>query len=107
MSQKRVFSKEFKDQAVRLALESGNVCATARNLDIGSTSLDRWVQAHRAAGSPPIPVEVGSNGKPTEVKYDEQLERERADNRRLSEELEILKKALGIVASRPRYDTRS
>lgn len=37
MSDRRVFSEEFKREAVRLAKERGNLSATARNLGVHPT----------------------------------------------------------------------
>lgn len=42
---KRVFTEEFKRDAVRLAVERGNVCVTARDLGIHETILGRWKRA--------------------------------------------------------------
>ncbi len=39
---KRVFTEEFKREAVRLAMERGNLCAVARDLGIHETVLNRW-----------------------------------------------------------------
>ena len=41
MSDRRVFTEEFKREAVRLAKESGNLSGTARNLGLHPTVLQR------------------------------------------------------------------
>ena len=53
---KRVFTEEFKRDAVRLAVERGNVCATARDLGIHETILGRWKRAvEKEAPAPSAP----------------------------------------------------
>jgi transposase len=100
---KRVFTEEFKREAVRLAEERGNVCAVARDLGIHETLLRRWKQSiHEESASPnsenqPLPTFPGQ-GNPR----DEETARLQRENRRLREEVEILKKAVGIFTSRPR-----
>jgi len=42
------YTKEFKEDAVRLVLEQGYNCREAtRRLGVGSSSLTRWVREHR------------------------------------------------------------
>jgi transposase len=96
---RRSFTEEFKREAVRLALERGNVSAVARDLDISESVLNRWKrqlqqQAQQTnSGSRPFP----GNGNPRDQEM-AQLQRE---NARLKEENAILKKAVGIFTSRP------
>ena len=40
--QRRSFTDEFKREAVRLAVERGNVSAVARDLGINESVLNRW-----------------------------------------------------------------
>ena len=48
---RRQFSAEFKDEAVRLVVNTGRPVATvARELGIGEQLLGRWVNVHRAQG---------------------------------------------------------
>ena len=44
MTKRRSFTEEFKREAVHLAKERGNVTATARDLGISATALDRWIK---------------------------------------------------------------
>lgn len=92
---KRVFSEEFKREAVRLAKERGNVEETARDLGIHSTILHRWKR--RLATKPEREVAFPGHGNPKDPEV-VRLERE---NARLKEENEILKKAVGIFTVRP------
>lgn len=93
--QKRVFSEEFKIEAVRLAKVRGNVEQTARDLGIHSTVLHRWKR--RLASKPEHEVAFPGHGNPK----DPDLARLERENRRLKEENEILKKAVGIFTARP------
>ena len=112
---KRVFTQEFKRDAVRLAIERGNVCATARDLGIHETVLRRWkcvVEKEALAPSAPPVSSVSSSSARLESRpltafpgngnpRDEEVARLKRENARLREEVEILKKAVGIFTSRP------
>jgi transposase len=96
---KRSFTEEFKREAVRLAVERGNLSAVARDLGIHESVLNRWKRQvqheaeHPGASSRPFP----GKGNPR----DEEIAKLQRDNARLKEENEILKKAVGIFTSRP------
>jgi transposase len=91
MTIRKSFTEEFKREAVRLAKERGNIAATARDLGISDTSLENWKK--QAVRQNAFPGNGNSRDKETV-----QLLRE---NRRLKEENEILKKAVGIFTVRP------
>ena len=93
MQQRRVYTEEFKRDAVRLAKERGNLCAVARDLGINESLLTKWKQRLEAAPQRPFP----GQGNPQDLEM-AQLKRE---NARLKEEVEILKKAVGIFTVRP------
>ena len=65
MERKRYYSKEFKLQAVSMAEERENVALVARELNIRSDMLRRWVREYRArkteafngTGHPPLPID--------------------------------------------------
>ena len=84
---RRKFTGEFKSEAVKLA-ERGDVpiAHVARDLGIVESLLHRWMNqfGKRAGGSRLTPDEH------------EELIRLRRENRRLTEERDILKKAVGI-----------
>ncbi len=82
---RRKYDAAFKAEALRLAIESRSTSAAARQLGINPKLLYRWQQAHVAA-------EVGS----VEVARDPEVRALRAANKRLAQEVDILKKALVI-----------
>ena len=94
MSQRRVFTDEFKREAVRLVQERGNLSAVARDLGINDNVLTRWKARIAAVPERPFP----GHGNPQDVEL-ARLKRELA---RLQEDNEILKKAVGIFTSRPK-----
>jgi transposase len=94
MSARRVYTEEFKREAVRLANQSGNLSATARNLGVCQTVLQRWKKALGEDNPIPFP----GHGNPS----DPELAILKRENARLQEEVDILKKAVGIFTSRPR-----
>ena len=97
MQQRRVFTDEFKRDAVRLAKERGNLSAVARDLGINASLLTKWKQRLETAPERPFP----GHGNPQDV----ELARMKRELARLQEENEILKKAVGIFTVRPQRDT--
>jgi transposase-like protein len=93
---RRVFADEFKREAVRVAVERGNIAATARDLGVSETCLHRWKQ--RLDHVPDHEVAFPGHGLPR----DPELARLRRENTRLKEELDILRNAMGICTYRPR-----
>jgi len=90
MSTRKSFTPEFKDQAVLLAIESGNVSRTAREIGIGQTTLNRWVKTYQKTNA-----DMGTKLSPTDVSRVKELEKENATLRR---ENEFLKKAAAFFA---------
>ncbi len=82
---RRKYDEAFKVEALRRASESRSTQAAARELGISPKLLYRWQQAQLVA-------EVGS----VEVARDPEVRALRAANKRLAQELDILKKALVI-----------
>ena len=96
---RRAFTEEFKREAVRLAIERGNVSAVARELGIHESVLNRWksrLQQDADAASPNIRSFPGKGNA-----RDEEVAKLQRENARLKEENTILKKAVGIFTSRP------
>jgi len=87
--QRRQFTQEFKDSAVRLVTEQRyKVSEAARNLGIGVSVLRRWKAEAEAAQQ--------DNGTTADLKAE--LARLKKENHRLQLEREILKKAAAFFA---------
>ena len=92
---RRQFSDEFKEGAVRLVLDEGKtVGAVARELDLTASALMLWVRHARAERT------KGKSGLMKEER--EELTRLRKDLRIVSEERDILKKAVAFFAKQSR-----
>jgi transposase len=94
MAERKVYTEEFKREAIRLAKERGNIAQTARDLGISDNTLQGWKSQMDKTPDNPFP----GNGHPRDAEL-VQLKRE---NARLKEEVAILKKAMGIFTSRPK-----
>ena len=93
MTVRKSYTEEFKREAVRLAKERGNISAAARDLGISDNTLQSWKKQLEHTPENAFP----GNGNPRD-KETAQLQREL---KRLKEENEILKKAVGIFTARP------
>ena len=86
------YSVEFKEQAVRQALNGGlSVAQTARNLGVNENPLHTWINKYS-------PTRGKSSEAANEPMYDE-LKRLRKENQRLRQERDLLKKAAAYFAS--------
>ena len=86
------YTSEFKEQAVNLAAELGNIEAASRQLDIGASVLWTWVSLSRVAQA----RGMGLADSLDETSRNAALEHE---NARLRQENEILKKATAYFAA--------
>ncbi len=94
MANRKEYTKEFKQEAVRLARERGNKSQVVRDLGIHASMLSRWEAKFS---------ELGDQGFPGKGHVqNEDLAQLQRENQRLQETVEILKKAVGIFSSRPR-----
>ena len=93
MTARKSYTEEFKREAIRLAKERGNLRAAARDLGISDNTLQNWKKQLDQTPENAFP----GNGNPRDKEF-AQLQR---DFRRLKEENEILKKAVGIFTVRP------
>ena len=94
--ERRVFTEEFKRDAVRLAKERGNISRVANDLSVHESVLSRWKRQLEKGVKNPFP----SQGNP----QDPELAQMKRENARLKEENEIFsmrKKAAGIFTVRP------
>ena len=87
----KTYSAEFKERAVKLAVESEqSIAQTARELGVNENTLHTWIgKYHR--------TERQEKEGHDEHLYEE-LKRLRKENARLKEEREILKKAAAYFA---------
>ena len=92
MTTRKTYTEEFKREAIKLAKERGNISAAARDLGLSVNTLQNWKKQLEVSPQNPFP----GNGNPKDP-ITATLERE---NRRLKEENEILKKAVGIFTVR-------
>ena len=92
---RRSFTKEFKAEVVELVRQPGNSAASvARDLDLTETAVREWVrQAERDAGT-------RSDGLTSSER--EELAQLRRENRRLREDVEILRRATAFFAKETR-----
>jgi transposase len=92
MPTKKIYSKEFKEQAVQLAQKNGNISETARSLGLHDSILRRWK------------MDLEQNAEKAFLgkghSQDEELRQLQRENQRLKETVEILKKAMGIFTNR-------
>ena len=89
----KVFTKEFKLEAVQLVQKSGKSQAQiARDLGIADSTLHHWCKEFAKAGAQAFP---GSGNPPAS---EEELRRLRRENDLLRQERDILKKALAIFS---------
>ena len=93
---RRSYTPEFKEEAVHLA-ESRGVSATSRDLGINPSLIHAWKRKMKAKGTRAFP----GKGNPR----DAELAVLHRKLRRAEEENAILKKAVGILTTRPRRDT--
>jgi transposase len=95
MRETRQYSKEYKEEAVRLVAERGNIRATARELGISHWTLIGWVKKVR----PQVNAERIASGQMTLDEENRLLKRQLAS---LQEDHEILKKAVAVFSQKPK-----
>ena len=95
---RKQYSREFKQEAVRLVTEGGlSLAQAARDLGLNETMLGRWKRWKKefeAQGAKAFP----GQGQP----QDEELARLRRQVEVLRQEREVLKKAISIFSQIPR-----
>src|SRR2546423_1852591 len=94
------YSKEYRENAIRLCeSRGGHVAEVARELGLKYQTLYNWCWNARNVDR------ESSGGKPREAELetkDDELKRLRRENKRLEEDLEILKKAAAFFAKHQR-----
>ncbi len=97
MGKRRQFDRSFKLEAVRLVTEEGRpVAAVARELGINENSLHSW---KKQLGDQRDDAFVGTGNLSPEQAELRRLRRELAD---VTEERDILKKAISVFSDRKR-----
>lgn len=90
------YSSQFKQDAVKLAIESDKAVAqTAKDLGVNPNTLYTWISKYHQ------PEAAANKGSGEKHPYDE-LKRLRQENSRLREERDILKKAAAYFAKNSR-----
>jgi transposase len=94
---RRLFSREFKVEAVRLVMDRGvSVAQAARDLEIHENMLRRWMKELSADPAQAFPGH--GQVKPEQL----EIERLRRENAKLRAERDILKKAAAYFAREAR-----
>ena len=89
---RRKYTREFKEEAVKLITEQGyQIAEAARNLGVNENMLGRWKREIEGGGEE-APGIAGVTAMQSE------LNRLRKENKRLKMEREILKKAAAFFA---------
>jgi transposase len=89
----RVYTKEFKEEAVRLAETSGKpIAQIARELGISDSAIHGWRRELAEHGKGAFP------GKGHQTELEEENRRLKRELERVQQERDILKKAVGIFS---------
>ena len=92
------FSETYKREAVAKAKASGNVSQTARELGISGKTLHTWKKKYDEPGSLDV-----ADSRPSDLAVRvRQLDKNLAMR---EQQIEVLKKAIGIVSQAERNDT--
>lgn len=86
------YTSEFKESAVKLAIENDqSVSKTADELGVNPNTLHTWISKYRGP-------QVQQAGQVNDEHLYDELKRLRKENKRLTEERDILKKAAAYFA---------
>ena len=97
MKERKQYTKEFKQSAVRLVTDQGRTISDAANsLGIPAWSLSRWVRAAKEQGQDAF------RGNGNRTSQEQEIAELRQRVKQLEEEKEILKKAAAYFASHQR-----
>ncbi len=89
----KVYSKEFKEEAVRLAQTSGKpIAQIARELGISDSAIHGWRKELAEHGKDAFP------GKGHQTELEEENRRLKRELERVQQERDILKKVVGIFS---------
>ena len=91
MTHRKLYTKEYKQEAVRLVRESGKSCAqVARDLGLSESVLGRWRKELEARPDTAFPGQGNA--------HDAQLRALRRENELLRQEREVLNGAISIFS---------
>ena len=89
----KIYTREFKEEAVRLAQTSGKpITQVARELGISDTSIHQWRKELAQHGSEAFP------GKGHQTELEEENRRLKRELERVQQERDILKKVVSIFS---------
>lgn len=89
---RKLYTLEFKQEAVRLVESGQRIAEAARSLGIFSQTLANWVKAHRKGG-------LRGSGSGSELTHEQmEIRRLRAELARVTMERDILGKATAFFA---------
>lgn len=97
MSQRvtRSYTKEFKQEAIRLALNSPSVVSAAHDIGVPTATLHSWIYQAKQRGEVPSPITAEPINVGEVIKENQELKKRLA---RLEQEKAILKKAAAYFA---------
>ena len=91
---RRKYTREFREQAARLVIETGRpVAHVAAEIGVGEQLLGRWVRLAKESAA------AGDTGAVLDVNERAELERLRRENAELRLDREFLKKAAAFFVS--------
>jgi transposase len=89
---RKIYTYEFKLEAVRLVESGQSVAETSRSLGVVEQTLSNWVKAHKAG-------KLTANGRGSKLTAEQiEIRQLRAENARLKMERDILGKAMAYFA---------
>lgn len=91
----RSYTKEFKQESIRLALNSPSVVSVAHDIGIPAATLHSWIYKAKQRGEVPSPASAEPVNIGEVIKENQELKKRLA---RLEQEKAILKKAAAYFA---------
>lgn len=88
----RVFSEEYKKDAVKMVVDNGiSAAKVSKDLGIGRSTLEKWLRSYRSS----------TESQVVSINEREELRKLKAENHKLRLERELLKKAAVFFANDP------
>ena len=102
-TERRKYSKEFKQKALELSQVRGSVPEIAQELGIRAELIYRWAREAKANGS----LAFSGNGHPQLTEEEQEVARLKRELADVKMERDILKKAVSIFSASDRKSTSS